>query len=753
MAKYGVTERLCLYYNVEDKDGQVHDLRNKNEHSRFMEVFAMSYCEKTYCENVTNIVLNFLPADYESWPDEELAQYLDDNYNTTDDFKEYFTVCYEYIDRNVLADNILRVIDLWLFGPHGCGNPRYEFRNWLAFSIAPATVIIIILVILQERRSRLIPWCYPRIGISYPVNLVDGFTDRLAYACCFGVTTGCILDLFHGDYYFEVDFECLDRLPPQWMTGAISTALSLLNVVVVGYIFAPFFMCLATPANITGNALGLLYIGYWTFYYNYTFIECPKQEKEVRFAFFLYTLPLVLCYNFLVLRFLFGLIFNIHFWYIKVDVRGEKRPNALRKLHRDYVYVHRLLRPPPPKPEETGIKNKVKNLMYKNAPGFKYSRRILCTIVVCFLAIYQTNLMNTYYIGSTLRYGCEELFVEGGPAMEFLESINQTEIFDQVQQAVCSLYTTFRISANVAVIIHTVYLFHMLTVYRRYMLRMYKGDKTFWPPELKSNLKLLVASLRYSGYQIAYMLWGYLITQLILWFTIFICVHGFFLAIRDGRNSILLYFIAEYWFTAVVAMFLYVIQILTAKFVFLLKTGKAFGINNRRVFHVTNYLLFFFNVVLGLFSCLLRIGKALIFGLLFLGRTDRCLLMKGFESYDTGFKAYLGFLKVEEAHTHPVLVTFCDLLAKHTSKLNYDVTKSSENEDDRLWCFRNRDKGTMVTETDLEIEWLGQAYKRSKLARNRWFVAYTLVRNPSLVFERSPNHILAVLQGLGKEVL
>ena len=56
----------------------------------------------------------------------------------------------------------------------------------------------------------------------------------------------------------------------------------------------------------------------------------------------------------------------------------------------------------------------------------------------------------------------------------------------------------------------------------------------------------------------------------------------------------------------------------------------------RRFYHITSFYLFFFNVVLGFFSCLRRLLMSMVFGLILISRLDRCLLMRGFERFDTG---------------------------------------------------------------------------------------------------------------------
>jgi hypothetical protein len=47
-------------------------------------------------------------------------------------------------------------------------------------------------------------------------------------------------------------------------------------------------------------------------------------------------------------------------------------------------------------------------------------------------------------------------------------------------------------------------------------------------------------------------------------------------------------------------------------------------------------VLFFFNVLLGLFTCLKRILFSVFFGTILISRLDRLLLTRGFERFDTG---------------------------------------------------------------------------------------------------------------------
>ena len=56
----------------------------------------------------------------------------------------------------------------------------------------------------------------------------------------------------------------------------------------------------------------------------------------------------------------------------------------------------------------------------------------------------------------------------------------------------------------------------------------------------------------------------------------------------------------------------------------------------RRLFHVCTFFLFFFNIFLGVVSCLKRIFIGAILGVMFLGRTQKSVLSRDFELKDPG---------------------------------------------------------------------------------------------------------------------
>ena len=59
---------------------------------------------------------------------------------------------------------------------------------------------------------------------------------------------------------------------------------------------------------------------------------------------------------------------------------------------------------------------------------------------------------------------------------------------------------------------------------------------------------------------------------------------------------------------------------------------------DRRVLFVMSFFLFFYNIFIGLFSCLFRIIKSIVIGALFLSRLDNSALPRRFQMMDPGKK-------------------------------------------------------------------------------------------------------------------
>ncbi|KAJ6653491.1 hypothetical protein lerEdw1_009163 [Lerista edwardsae] len=142
--------------------------------------------------------------------------------------------------------------------------------------------------------------------------------------------------------------------------------------------------------------------------------------------------------------------------------------------------------------------------------------------------------------------------------------------------------------------------------------------------------------------------------------------------------------------------------------------AKPLALDNRKVFHNFNYFLFFYNVLMGLSTCLFRLLCSLVVGAWLIGRIDRTIMPKGYEAADMGFRTWIGMLFVDLYHTNPSLVCFCHIL----------VTQNQERQEQRTTSYQH------FHET--------AGFRVSSKAKTRWLLLYTLLNNPSLSALRKP---------------
>ncbi|OWF50117.1 hypothetical protein KP79_PYT14078 [Mizuhopecten yessoensis] len=148
------------------------------------------------------------------------------------------------------------------------------------------------------------------------------------------------------------------------------------------------------------------------------------------------------------------------------------------------------------------------------------------------------------------------------------------------------------------------------------------------------------------------------------------------------------------------------------------------------------YFVFFYYIFISMVRCLMKVFKAVFLGVVFFGRIDRSGLINGFETWDTGYMAYVSFLQMELVHCHPVLVVFCDLLCHrlpgnihvpmHRATSSLDVTTRSGDTSISttlpVRSYRTADKVTAISPVP----------KYNQRILNRWLKVYTLMKNPSL---------------------
>ncbi|POI25579.1 hypothetical protein CIB84_010671 [Bambusicola thoracicus] len=97
---------------------------------------------------------------------------------------------------------------------------------------------------------------------------------------------------------------------------------------------------------------------------------------------------------------------------------------------------------------------------------------------------------------------------------------------------------------------------------------------------------------------------------------------------------------------------------------------------------------------------------------------DISLLNRGVETFDPGYHAYCHYLKTEVSQSHPLMRAFCLLLLQPTKPQGPPEPRMGDLEE-----------GLQLMHTKKAPSGGG----RLKRSRARWWLAYTLLNNPSLM--------------------
>ena len=98
------------------------------------------------------------------------------------------------------------------------------------------------------------------------------------------------------------------------------------------------------------------------------------------------------------------------------------------------------------------------------------------------------------------------------------------------------------------------------------------------------------------------------------------------------------------------------------------RCGNIAFFPNRRLFHVCTFFLFFFNIFLGVFSCLKRIIVGAVLGVMFLGRTQKSVISRDFELKDPGLSDSPILCTLFGSLTYPDLIILSSSYLNHISE-------------------------------------------------------------------------------------
>ncbi|XP_053404469.1 uncharacterized protein LOC123554085 [Mercenaria mercenaria] len=121
----------------------------------------------------------------------------------------------------------------------------------------------------------------------------------------------------------------------------------------------------------------------------------------------------------------------------------------------------------------------------------------------------------------------------------------------------------------------------MLSSYRTNLLALYKGDNTHIPSRSTlENSSLLTGSIKYAGYQVAYIAWGFIL-QLIVLFLSALVISIIIALIRLGIYQWILTLLSSIWPAVLMTIMVMLAQTILTKYAFLQENGEVLAIDNR----------------------------------------------------------------------------------------------------------------------------------------------------------------------------
>ncbi|XP_036400268.1 stimulated by retinoic acid gene 6 protein-like [Megalops cyprinoides] len=464
--------------------------------------------------------------------------------------------------------------------------------------------------------------------------------------------------------------EEVDRCLPFQVPRWATAMVQFLSALEVALVLYPTFICLTQESSILGNLMGF---GYTLAWFVYQVVRTSEnQTKQLPWYRYPHVMPLpsLLCTAYLVLHFLF-LFFKVQ------PMRQHRQPPEEEKWpvvpHHNIQYVKRLLQPTVP----IGEKHWFQRRVYEWDSCFRFPARMLIMAVVALNGVYTLSFVLMVMEISFSRFlnmwfGVPTDFPRGAAAISLTALVTVYHICQTMAQYKCQVQS------------------------------LYRGDRSVLPKTLPRSSTALTWSMRYIGMQFAYICISMTLLYPVLSLAIVVFQQFIVQPLREGNVQVLFQTLGDILGNVVPVLLLtFTLRVISRRF-FLQDTlsawdeEKPLALNSIRALENTSYFCLFYFMILGLVqSSFIFLSRALL-GTLMFARLDQAASLSGLRGhFNYGNLAWVSVLLVDSAHTNPTALTFCHLLL------------------------------TTRTVGGARV-WLGGA-------RRRWWLCYTLLRNPSLV--------------------
>lgn len=573
------------------------------------------------------------------------------------------------------------------------GSISTKYVHWF---LIPAVAIVMVLSFMEKRKAIKPELLGGRPALLRPLSFLDEPNNRWGIMFVFGSVTGNIIQVSQKALSDSLNF-------PVW-AKIFMVYILCLETSVICY---PLFACMTTRHKLAGAITGLLYSLGWLIFELFIDIQIgrcyekftnPDLNVNIAAHIQIQELPVVICDLLVVLKFCWKLYkcFKSGVY----EVSYEDQVKLCKNSHMTYMKYLFNKNKIGDSTESLTWRQKIQRRIFHPIPGFRFPISILITTFMSGVMLYMVGL----YCAEFMEIEAKQNYAE------FVDLLQATNVIATIITILCG--------------IRNIYLF--LMNYRRDMLLMFKGDRSFIPKTVQtpSPNVYMAQGMRFIGTAIVGMLWGTVFCFLLVYIPLGLMMIVIRLLKQEGKlNNMWEQFQwLVYPFCMIVIFKVQVFFI--GRFFIQPKLNKEdkyrpLAVDNRNAFDVFSFFMIFLNASIGLFAFLKRILIGAFLGVFLIPRMDRSLLMRGYEAMDKCYVNYIGMIMVDVAHNHPVMRVFCFL-----------VKSEVEN---------RRDRKPLQTAVD-NVEYGGLSFSQhipvetsNSVAKRRWLLAMTLIRNPSLV--------------------
>eukprot|EP00040_Diaphanoeca_grandis_P015948 m.81997 g.81997 ORF g.81997 m.81997 type:complete len:983 (+) comp25477_c2_seq1:183-3131(+) len=557
-------------------------------------------------------------------------------------------------------------------------------------------------------------------GIISPINFMENRNGSLVVACMFGSLAALIFK---------------EIMNPNGQTFSMATGYLLL--------LYPLFICRACKNKKLGSAMGAIYCVPFAFFM-WLDVGCRIPANQPAHA--LYALIPAMCCN------VFIGWFGFRFYKrLACMMTTGSRPRSSTKRSIWANYDHRaivaglfLKTTKERSPSQVLRPTFLHRWWYRNVTDwrkafqhFRYSPRMLSMVSMSVCMLFN---MAVFFCDKFLKYrNWAETEISGGlccngnlchRSEEYLwtkftantttlslDSLRETiDIsYDDCKtnkQITDALYSTLMLSSILMAIVHVISVFNMITVYRKHMMRFYRGDKQFLSKFEPGPYLALTDALKYASYQVIFVISGWLFSTVLVALVFLFIAYTIALPAMGTYRDV---FWPWVWKSFIwdsdaggmgiltLAILLWIVMMGFVWF-FFLDRSVYMAIRNRIFWDTFDLFQTVAGFLVGFFMFVKRLLVQFLFGVLFVSRLDKPLVPRGYEAFDPGFACYQGFLMVELYYSNPVMLTFIQLLLD--SRDNGPQRQLNDNDDDDVALiqddlFNNDSSKTTTTTTTI----------------------------------------------------